>query len=94
MFDDHNPRYAPSEVAVASHKGLLPVIGSIIHPAGAAPTNCPIRGDFCVLELQTAHGSRWFGVESGHINSELKMVIVGTNSRDEVRMKWPICTIA
>ncbi len=94
MFDDLTPRYAPTEVIVMTSRGFTnaPVIQSIIHPVGTAPANCPIRKEFCVLELQTAYGSRWFGVQSGYINSELRMVIIGTNSRDEVRMKWPVCS--
>jgi len=85
-----NPRYVPTTVLIHNNLGAfrLEVIGSKIHPANAHKS-C-IKSDMVALELITGAGSRWYGIESGYINSELRMVIVGTNERDEVRMKWPI----
>lgn len=86
---DMTPRYAPETVFITSGNtfGNLPVIRYIVHPANTHPKS-PIKNDMVALECVTSDGSRWFGVESAYINSELKMVVVGTNKRDEVRMKW------
>jgi hypothetical protein len=95
MFDyDLTPRYAPTEVMIVSGKrfGMAPVIGAIAHPPMAHPKGCPLIQECCALELQTEFGSRWFGCERAYINSELRMVVIGTPSRDEVRMKWSVCT--
>jgi ABC-type phosphate/phosphonate transport system substrate-binding protein len=43
------------------------------------------------VQVIAANGqSRWYGCIRAYINAELRMVIVGTNSRDEVRAKWEI----
>ncbi len=84
---DMTPRYAPKSVLIAG-AGEVPVIRYVVHPAGAHPG--PIRQDMIALELVTPRGSRWYGVEDAYINSQLRMVVVGTNRRDEIRMKWPI----
>lgn len=91
---DMTPRYAPTTVFIVNGEDIvhLPVIQSIAHPPGNHPENCPISKSMTVLELKTAHGSRWYGCDHAYINSELRMVVVGTNKRDEVRMKWPVCT--
>ena len=87
---DLTPRYAPDRVMMSQgrHFAEVPVMRYIVHPAGQHPPKCPIIPTMPALELVTAYGSRWYGVESGYINSELRMVITGTNPRDEVRMKW------
>lgn len=95
MFDDMTPRYAPDAVMIAdwSLKGsggrVCPVIGSHFYPAGVARPH-PIRLEMGCLVLHTEHGDRCYGCERAYINSELRMVVVGTNSRDEVRSKWAI----
>lgn len=93
---DMTPRYAPTEVLVVSGGGgrTAPVIQSIVHPPGDHPKGCPLVKTITALELKTAFGSRWYGVERAYINSELRMVVVGTPKRDEVRMKWPVCEVA
>jgi hypothetical protein len=91
---DRTPRYAPERVIIASRMALLPVLSYIAHPAGAHPEKCPIKSDMIALECKTEAGSRWFGCERAYINSELRMVTVGFDSRDEVRSKWPVAEIA
>src|SRR5690349_10952274 len=91
-FDDLTPRYAPDRVIVISgpeRKAYAePVHKYIAHPEGAHPKGCPLRPDCVALELVTTFGSRWYGCQRAYINSELRMVVVGANSRDEVRMQW------
>lgn len=93
---DRVPRYAPDRVIIVLGKGFAwcPVVQYIAHPpgqaAGARPANCPINSDMVALECVTAHGSRWFGCEQAYINSELRMVTIGFDARDEVRRKWEV----
>jgi hypothetical protein len=87
---DMTPRYAPTHVIIARAMALLPVTRYIAHPAGTHPDS-PIKNDMMALECITAKGSRWYGCESAYINSELRMVVVGFDSRDEVRSKWEVC---
>jgi len=89
---DMTPRYVPNQV-MTPH-GMRPVVGCTVHPAGNHPKGCPIVNTMAALECRTDSGSRWFGVVDGWINSELKMVIRGTEPRDEVRMRWEPCTEA
>ncbi len=93
---DMTPRYAPLQTIVYGRDGAYgePVEQYLVHPVGAHPANCPIASGWTVLEMRTRHGKRWFGCSRAYINSELRMVVVGTNPRDEVRMKWPVCTEA
>lgn len=91
---DRVPRYAPSHVIIAHAMKLLPVLRYIAHPAGTHPANCPIKSEMVALELVTAKGSRWYGCERAYINSELRMVCIGFDSRDEVRRKWDVCEVA
>jgi hypothetical protein len=90
---DMTPRYAPTTDLFSTPSGFryLPVEQYIVHPPGSHPKGCPLIQDCTALELRASAGSRWYGCDSARINSELKMVVVGTNRRDEVRMKWPIC---
>ena len=91
---DRTPRYAPIKVIVIRSDGkgvMAPVTGAIAWPSGNHPAGCPLIPDCVALELQTEFGPRWFGCEHAYINSELRMVVVGTNERDEVRMKWEVC---
>jgi len=90
MFDDLAPRYAPEMVMIGGYSNV-PVICFRSYPAGQHPVTCPLVKDCCALELVTQHGSRWYGCERAYINSELRMVVVGTNSKDEVRRKWEFC---
>lgn len=93
---DLTPRYAPDRVLVfvgsaGQHRAMdLPVLRYIAHPAGHHPKGCPLIAECTALELQTEFGSRWYGCERAYINSELRMVVVGTNPRDEVRMGWEV----
>lgn len=63
------------------------------YPPGQHPKGCPLVPNCTALECVTANGSRWFGCDKAWINSELKMVIIGTNPRDFVRMHWKPCEI-
>lgn len=89
MKTDMTPRYAPTEVMSIKH-GIVPVRTWKIHPPETHFWS-PLVNDMTALECVTEHGSRWYGIERGYINSELRMVIEGTNPRDEVRMKWEEC---
>lgn len=87
---DRTPRYAPDKVIIAQAMKLCPVIQYVVHPPHTH--NGPIKANYLALECKTAHGSRWFGCEAAWINSELRMVTVGFDDRDEVRRKWEVCT--
>jgi hypothetical protein len=98
---DMTPRYAPTHVIIAQRMKLFPpnarlirrnvaVTGARVYPVGHHPIQCPIAPEYCALELRTVAGSRWYGCERAYINSELRMVVIGTPARDEVRMKWEI----
>ena len=87
---DRIPRYAPSHVIIASRMKLLPVLRYITHPPNQHPAKCPIKPEYTVLECQTEAGSRWYGCERAWINSEIRVVVVGFDARDEVRSKWTV----
>lgn len=89
---DRIPRYAPSHVIIARAMKLLPVRQYIAHPPNTHPAS-PIKNEMTALELVTDKGSRWFGCEQAYINSELRMVVIGFDSRDEVRSKWEVCEV-
>jgi hypothetical protein len=86
---DTTPRYAPSQVLMLNH-GMVPVTSYIAHPANNHPDKCPIKAEYVALELRTPFGSRWYGCDHAYINSELRMVVIGTDTRDEVRMQWRV----
>jgi len=90
MFDDLTPRYLPDEFWIASGSvlGQYPVTGTTFYPAGVDRPGSPIRGDIGALHVRTTGGDRWFGCADAYINSELRMVVIGVDSRDEVRAKW------
>ena len=83
--------YAPVQVMIFG-AGLCAVKKSVTHLPGQHPKNSPIRKDLTALELITDRGSRWFGVESAKINSELKMVVTG-GPLDAEKLGWEHCTI-
>jgi hypothetical protein len=87
---DRIPRYAPSHVIIASRTALLPVLRYIVHLPNQHPAKCPLIAECTALELQTESGSRWYGCERAWINSELRMVVMGFDARDEVRSKWAV----
>lgn len=89
---DQTPRYAPDCVLIIDGGSWrsVAVTGYKLYPPGTAPKAAPIKAEYWVLELQTAYGSRWYGVGGGYINSELRMVVTGIDPRDEVRAKWAI----
>jgi hypothetical protein len=91
---DEIPRYAPSAVYIVrgARAGKFPVVRYVAHPPGNHPPSCPIRKDLTVLECVTEHGSTWWGFDKVWINSELRMVVQGFDSRDEIRRNWaPAC---
>lgn len=93
---DMTPRYAPDSLVVMTPGGFRTarVIGYRAYPPGMHPKASPLVSSITALECLTEFGSRWFGCESARINSELRMVVIGTNVRDEVRMKWRVCETA
>ncbi len=86
---DRQPRYAPTEVYCKMRR--VPVVRTVVHPVGTSPKtwNRP-RAGWSVLECVTENGSVCYEVESAWINAELRMVVIGTPGRDEVRMQWPV----
>ncbi len=94
---DMTPRYVPDRTIIAIYGkrwglrekfAVAPVTQMVFHPAGTHKG--PIKSDWACVQVVTEHGSRWYGCVRAYINSELRMVIVGTPERDEVRMKWEI----
>ena len=89
-YHDLTPRYAPAQVMTVLH-GMQPVVSYRFHPMGQHPEQSPIRSDMGVLRLVTVTGdSRWYGCQRAYINSELRMVVIGTDVRDKVRREWPV----
>jgi hypothetical protein len=86
MFDDKSHRYVPA--IVVTFRGSAPATGFRYYPPGQHPVNSPIVKDIGLVEVQSPVGSRWYGCDRAYINSELRMVMVGHNSRDEVRARW------
>lgn len=84
---DRQPRYAPRTVLVIGH-GEVPVTSYVAHPPGAHPVGCPLVATCTALEMRTAYGSRWWGVEKAWINAELRMVVSGFPAACEIRRKW------
>ena len=94
-MQDMITRYAPESVRIVSpklpsHSAVVPVKRHIVHQP-QNHTGSPIRDDMTALECVTDYGSRWYGIDKGWINSELRMVIQGTNKKDTARMNWPEC---
>lgn len=89
---DMTPRYAPDQVITVRAMRLVPVTSYRVHPAGSHNAS-PINNDMIAVELVTDYGSRWYGCERAHINSELRLVVIGFPSRDEVRRAWEVCAI-
>lgn len=85
MMTDRTPRYTPETVMTL--KGIRPVVRAIAHPPGSHPAS-PIKNEMTAVELVTEAGSRWYGCERAWINSDLRMVVQGCDSRDEARMSW------
>jgi hypothetical protein len=87
---DQTPRYTPNKVVVVAGRGgvLATVTGVRAYPPGTHPEGCPLIEGCTAVELRTEYGSRWYGCGSAYINAELRMVIIGTHRRDEVRMGW------
>lgn len=95
MKDQTTLKYAPVTVLVR-HRGRfreLPVIRYVAHPPNAHPKECPLVTDCTALELVTEAGSRWHGCEEAFINSELRMVIRGFDTRNELVAKWENATL-
>lgn len=88
---DMQPRYAPESVLV-DHDGRMvfaPVLSWRIHAPGTHTG--PLVKSCTALEMVTAHGSRWWGVDKGWINSELRMVVQGFDDRNEILRSWKPC---
>ena len=87
--EDLVPRYTPKTVTL-SGKGKWPAVRVEFFPIGQHPEECYIRADMGVLKLSTAVGDRLYGCKHAYINSELRMVVIGTFRSDEVRTKWEV----
>jgi len=87
-MQDTTPRYAPEQVIVVSQGQwrVAPVLEWKATPPGHGSKI--IRDDMTLLECKTEFGIRHFGCDRAYINSELRMVVVGFDARDEVRRKW------
>ena len=88
MFDDFRPRYVPEKMLTVN--GEFPVLRFKAFPPGTHPEKCPLVPSVTALCCETAGGNRWFGVARAYINSELRMVVEGINSKDEVRRLWKV----
>jgi hypothetical protein len=88
---DRAPRYAP-EMVMVCHGIEVPVLRAIAHPPGKHPPHCRLVSTCVALELETAYGSRWWGFEEAHINSELRMVVSGFPAHDALRSRWAKCS--
>ena len=84
-------RYAPETVMTLDH-GMMPVKRYILHPPGHDCT--AIKRESSCLECVTDAGSRFYGVDGGEINSELRMVVWGgfVNPRNELARSWKKCS--
>ena len=87
---DNIPRYAPSRVIIVTPYGAYdaPVLYFRAHPPKSHPVACPLRQDCTAVELVTRYGSRWYGCAKAWINSELRMVVQGFDSRFEEMNAW------
>ena len=83
---DRVRRYAPTSTICRGWR--VPVLQWLIHPPGSHDAS-PLVPHCTALELVTARGSSWWGVEGGEINSELRMVVWGFPARCEIRSAWP-----
>lgn len=86
-------RYAPDFIGIVSRVdgrfySEARVRKIIAHPRGAHPRECPLIADCVAVELQTEHGSRWYGFDNAYIDSRLRMVCERAENRDEVLAKW------
>lgn len=98
MLTDTTPRYLPGEMIGGGRRGI--VTRSVAYPPGKHPAGCPIRADLTAVyvEVTTAVGHepavRWFGCLHAYIASDLRMVLVGHNPKDEVRQTWEPVSLA
>ena len=85
---DRIPRYVPDRIAGFSGPFIVhaKVLRTAFHPAGTHKS--PIMAESGALEIVTASGTRWFGVEKAYINSTLRMVAVGFPAAFEEMAKW------
>ena len=91
MFEDMTPRYVPSELMVAPGGELLPVERVESFNRGQHPKKAPLVADCTAVRCTLSNGAvRWFGCDHAYIDSSLRMVVVGTNPRDKVRMSWEV----
>ena len=88
MNDEH--RYLPRTLMSAKTWTTENVISSTFFPS-MKHLHSPIKNGLGAVRVLLANGAvRWFGATDAYINSELRMVVVGHNPRDEVRAKWVV----
>lgn len=85
-------KYIPSVLlgmnARTGRHEMSPVVNAQSFPPGYKHGG-PIRADFTAVRCALQNGAvRWFGGSDAWIDSSLRMVLSGIDSRDEVRAKW------
>lgn len=85
MEKDNIPRYVPDRVITLY--GLETVLRIQSYPPNTHPES-PLIPDCTAIELTTQFGTRWYGVDSAWINSELRFVIKGFPSNFSELSKW------
>jgi len=84
---DNAPRYLPGKFLTVAGEGFT--LSSTAYPPGSHPERCPIVATLTAVAATLDNGHvRWFGFERAWINSELRMIVQGFDSRDEVRSGW------
>lgn len=90
---DNTPRYLPKTLMTKDGEGV--VVWARFYPPGCHPADCPLLPDVGAVEAIVAlpdlrvH-NRWFGCQRAYVDSTLRMVVIGTDPRDEVRMAWEV----
>jgi hypothetical protein len=86
---DMTPRYLPEVLGSVGGPGK--VYKAMAFPPGEHPPACPLIPECTAVCAWLDNGRlRWFGCEKAYIDSHLRMVVVGTNPLDEIRMKWEV----
>ena len=89
---DMTPRYVPESLTTFQNggPGSFAVVKVESFPADQHEGS-PIVNSMTAVRATLENGAdRWFGCQHAYIDSHLRMVIVGTNPGDEVRMGWDI----
>lgn len=85
-FDDSSHRVLPESFPTL--RGIRKVAKVESFPDGITPGSPLGKGMTHVKVTLEDGGLRWFGCKRAYINSSLRMVLVGHNSKDEIRALW------